>query len=77
MQKQMRRSVAVTVKLISAFVFATQIIQFLFFLNLKFQASSLLLWLYMSVVRVGFVSDLIGTPEDWFSRIMAHMILIN
>ena len=31
---------AVTTKLISAFVFATRIIQFLFYLNPKFQASS-------------------------------------
>ena len=36
-------SFAVTAKLISAFVFATRIVQFLFFLNLKFQASSHLL----------------------------------
>ena len=44
-RKQRRRSAsrfAVTAKLISAFVFATPIIQF-FFLNPKFQASSLLL----------------------------------
>ena len=36
-------SFAVTAKLISAFVFATWIAQFLFFLYPKFQASSLLL----------------------------------
>ena len=35
--------VGVTSKLISAFVFATWIVHFLFFLNPKFQASSLLL----------------------------------
>ena len=41
-------------KLISTFVFATQIIQSLFFLNPKFQASSHLLWLYSPVcVRPG------------------------
>ena len=34
---------AVTVQLISAFVFATQIVQSLLYLNPKFQASSLLL----------------------------------
>ena len=34
---------AVTAKLISAFVFATCIVRFLFFLNLKFQALSLFL----------------------------------
>ena len=47
-------SFADTAKLISAFVFATQIVQFLFFLNPKFQASSLLLTLYRPVcVRPG------------------------
>ena len=44
MQKQRRRSV--TAKLISAFVFAARIVQSLYFLNPKFQASSHLLWLY-------------------------------
>ena len=38
-----------TAKLISAFVFATQIVQFLYYLNPKFQASSHLLWLYSPV----------------------------
>ena len=33
-------SFAVTAKLISAFVFATRIVQFFFYLNSKFQASS-------------------------------------
>ena len=37
---------AVAAKLISAFVFATRIVQSLYFLNPKFQASSHLLWLY-------------------------------
>ena len=41
-----------TTKLISAFVFTTQIVQSLYFLNLKFQASSHLLWLH-SLVYVG------------------------
>ena len=45
-------SFAVTAKLISAFVFATRIVQSLFFLNAKFQASSHYLWLY-SLVCVG------------------------
>ena len=41
-------------KLISAFVFATYIVQSLYFLNPKFQASSYLLWLYSPVcVRPG------------------------
>ena len=42
-------SFAVTAKLISAFVFATRIQQFLFYLNLKFQASSSFLSLYRPV----------------------------
>ena len=37
-----------TAKLISAFVFATRIVQSLYFLNLKFQASSYFLWLHSS-----------------------------
>ena len=51
---KMQISFAVTAKLISAFVSATQIVQFLFFLNLKFQASNHLLWPYSLVcVRPG------------------------
>ena len=47
-------SFSVTAKLISVFVFATQIVQSLYFLNPKFQASSHLLWLYSPVcVRPG------------------------
>ena len=42
-------SFAVTAKLISAFVFATWIGQSPYFLNVKFQASSHLLWLYSPV----------------------------
>ena len=38
-----------TAKLISAFVFATRIVQSLYFLNTKFQASSHLLWLHSPV----------------------------
>ena len=44
-------SFAVTAKLISAFVFATQIVQSLYLLNPKFQASSHLLWLYSHLCR--------------------------
>ena len=43
----MRISCAVTVQLISAFVFTIQIVQSLFYLNPKFQASIHLLWLIM------------------------------
>ena len=42
-------SFAVTAKLISAFVFTKRIVQFLFYLNPKFQASSHLVWLYSPV----------------------------
>ena len=42
-------SFAVTAKLISAFVFVTRIVQSIFSLNTKFQASSHLLWLYSPV----------------------------
>ena len=45
-------SFAVTAKLISAFVFAIRIVQSLYYLNPKFQASSHLLWPY-SLVCVG------------------------
>ena len=49
---------AVTVQLISAFVFSTQIVQSLCFLNLKFKAFNDPLWLYKS--------DLVGKSEDRF-----------
>ena len=58
----------VTAKLISAFVFATLIVQFLYFLNPKFQASRRLLWLY-SPVCVGLVYN----PEGRFSHDEAQM----
>ena len=46
------KDAAVTAKLIRAFVFATQIVQSLYFLDPKFQASSYILWFY-SLVCVG------------------------
>ena len=48
----MQISFAVTAKLISAFLFATRIVQSIYFLNPKFQASCHLLWL-CSPVCVG------------------------
>ena len=54
---------AVTAKLISAFIFATRIVQFLYFLNPKFPVSSHLLCLY-SPVCVGPVRK----PHCWFSH---------
>ena len=58
MRKQRRRSAVVTAQLISAFVFATQIVQSLCFFNLKFQASSLLqstAWFVLETKIVGFL----------------------
>ena len=61
-RKQRRRS-----KLISAFVFATRIVQLLFYLNPKFQASSSFLCLYRPVC-IGPVRK----PHCWFSHEAAH-----
>ena len=60
-----------TAKLISAFVFATRIVQFLFYLNPKFQASSSSLCLYRPVC-VGPVRK----PHCWFSHEVADLIAI-
>ena len=49
MRKQDADQLHVTAKLISAFVFVTLIVQSLFYLNPKFQASSHRLWLYSPV----------------------------
>ena len=46
---KMQISCSVTAQLISAFVFATLVVQFLFFLDLKFQASNPFLWLHRRV----------------------------
>ena len=62
-------SFAVTAKLISAFVFAIMIVQFLFYLNPKFQDSTSFLCLYRSVC-VGPVRK----PHSWFSEEAAQMI---
>ena len=62
-------SFTVTAKLISAFVFTTQIVQSLYFLNSKFQASSHLLRLY-SPVCVGPGRK----PEHRFSHNEAHIV---
>ena len=70
LRKQRRRSASRSAKLISAFVFATRIVQFLFYLNPKFQASSSFLCLYRPV-WVGPVRK----PHCWFSHEAAHMII--
>ena len=59
-------------KLISAFVFATRIVQFLFYLNPKFEASSPFLCLYRPVC-VGPVRK----PHCWFSHEAAQMITMG
>ena len=51
-------------ELISAFVVPTYIVQSLYILNPKIQASSHFLW---------FVSDLVRNSDDWFSRESAQM----
>ena len=61
-------SLAVTAKLISAFVFAKRIVQSLFYLYPKFKASSSFLCLYRSVC-VGPVRK----PHCWFSHEGAHI----
>ena len=50
-------SFAVTAKLISVFVFATRIVQSLFFLNPKFQASSHLLIIIIIIIMTLFQED--------------------
>ena len=66
-RKQRRRSAA---KLISAFVVATRIVQFLYFLNPKFPVTSPLLCLY-STVCVGPVRK----PHCWLSHEAARFAL--
>ena len=62
-------SFAVTVKLISAFVFTIQIVQSLYYLNPKFQASSYV----FCDCTARFVSNRVGNPEDRFSHNEAHI----
>ena len=61
-------SFAFTAKLISAFVFSTRIVQFLF-LNSKFPASNRLMWLY-SPAYVGPGQN----PNCWFSHAQTYLI---
>ena len=60
---------AVTAKLISAFVFATRIVQSLFFLDPNFKPLAI-----FRGCTARFVSDLVGNPEDRFSHNEAHII---
>ena len=54
-------SYAETKTQISAFVFATKAVHFLYILNFKPPA-------YICCCTARFVSNLVGTPEDWFCR---------
>ena len=68
-KKKTQISFPVTAKLISAFVFTTRVVQFIFFLNPKFQASSHLLRLHRP--------DCVGPvrkPHCWFSHEAAHLL---
>ena len=65
MHRQKKKAKVCCAQLISAFVFAIRIIQFLFFLNPKFQASNQLQRLY----RPG------QNPNCWFSHAKADMIV--
>ena len=66
-------SFAVIAKLISAIiVFATRIVQFLFYIKPKFHDSSFFPWVYKAVL-----SDLVGHHEDRFSHDAAQLILNN
>ena len=72
-RKQRCRSASrFSAKLISAFVYATRIVQFLLYLTPKFQASSHLLYLY-SPVCVGPV----WKPHCWFSHEAVHLFKQN
>ena len=54
----------------SAFVFATKIIQYIYFLNPKFPVSLAI----FSDYAARFVSDLVGNPEDRLSCIAAQKL---
>ena len=63
-------SFALTAKLISPFVFPTQIVQSHFYLNTNFKPLAI-----FSDCTARFVSDLVGHPEDRFSHNEAHILL--
>ena len=57
----------VTVQLISIFVFTTEIVESLYFLNFKSLA-------IFCGCTAGFVSDLVRNPKDRFSHNLAYII---
>ena len=60
-----------TAKLISVFVFATQIVQSLYFLNTNFKPLAI-----FCGCTAQFVSELVGNPEDRFSHNEAQLSLV-
>ena len=69
---KMQISFAVAAKLISAFVFAIRIVQFLFYVKPKFQASSFFLCLYRPVCF-----GPVRKPHCWFSHKAAQILLYS
>ena len=65
---KMRISCAITTQLIRGIVFATQIVKLVFFLLRNFK-----LLAFFCDCTGRFVSDLVGNPEDRFSRVSAHI----
>ena len=65
---RVRSRSAVTLQLISTFILAPMIVQGLFFLNLKFQAS------IFCGCTAWFVSDLVGNPDCWFCHAKAPVL---
>ena len=65
---KMQISFVVTAKLISAFVFATWIVQFLFYLNQNFKPLAI-----FSSCTAWFVWDVVENPEDRFSHDEARL----
>ena len=68
-KKKTQISFAVAAKLISAFVFATQIVQCLYFLILNIKPIAI-----FCDCAARFVSDLVRNPEDRFSHNEAHFV---
>ena len=66
---QLRGSFAVTVKLISAFVFATRIVN----ISSSSYIPNFKLLACFCDCTGQFVSDLVGNPEDRFSRVAAQL----
>ena len=59
----------ITAKLIGAFVFATRIVQFLFYLNPKFQASNCIGWFVSDMFKNHIVCFLMRRLILWLEKI--------